>query len=164
MNYLWAVWILAFQLNPPKPSLHLPFKDTVLEMEILFNASPHPSFYCFIFRIVFIYFSLTIVSLSCGAWAFSSCNEQGLLFVAMHGLLLVVISLVVKHQLQACGLQWSQYTGSVVAALGLSCTWNPPRPGIEPMSSALAGGLLTTGPPGEALSNFFCFYIWIIDR
>ena len=133
-------------------------------MEILFNASPHPSFYCFIFRIVFIYFSLTIVSLSCGAWAFSSCNEQGLLFVAMHGLLLVVISLVVKHQLQACGLQWSQYTGSVVAALGLSCMWNPPRPGTEPMSSALAGGFLTTGPPREALSIFFCFYIWIIDR
>ena len=159
MNYLWAVWILASHQS----LVYIFFKDTVLEMEILFNASPHPSFYCFIFRIVFIYFSLTIVSLSCGAWAFSSCNEQGLLFVAMHGLLLVVISLV-KHQLQACGLQWSQYTGSVVAALGLSCMWNPPRPGIEPMSSALAGGFLTTGLPWEALSIFFCFYIWVIDR
>ena len=159
MNYLWAVWILASHQS----LVYIFFKDTVLEMEILFNASPHPSFYCFIFRIVFIYFSLTIVSLSCGAWAFSSCNEQGLLFVAMHVLLLVVISLV-KHQLQACGLQWSQYTGSVVAALGLSCMWNPPRPGIEPMSSALAGGFLTTGLPWEALSIFFCFYIWVIDR
>ena len=29
--------------------------------------------------------------------------------------------------------------------------WNLPRPGIEPMSPALAGGFLTTGPPGKPL-------------
>ena len=28
--------------------------------------------------------------------------------------------------------------------------WDPPGPGIEPMSSALAGGFLTTGPPGKS--------------
>ena len=27
--------------------------------------------------------------------------------------------------------------------------WNLPRPGIEPMSPALAGRFLTTGPPGK---------------
>ena len=27
--------------------------------------------------------------------------------------------------------------------------WNPPRPEVEPMSPALAGGFLTTGSPGK---------------
>ena len=30
--------------------------------------------------------------------------------------------------------------------------WSLPGPGIEPMSPALAGGFLTTGPPGKSLS------------
>ena len=29
--------------------------------------------------------------------------------------------------------------------------WNLPRSGIEPVSPALTGGLLTTGPPGKSL-------------
>ena len=29
------------------------------------------------------------------------------------------------------------------------CTWNLTGPGIEPRSSALAGGRLTTGAPGK---------------
>ena len=28
--------------------------------------------------------------------------------------------------------------------------WDLPRPGMKAMSLALAGGLLTTGPPGES--------------
>ena len=36
---------------------------------------------------------------------FSSCGEQGLLF-AVHGLLIVVASLVVEHRLQVRGLQY----------------------------------------------------------
>jgi len=31
--------------------------------------------------------------------------------------------------------------------------WDLPRPGIEPVSSALAGGFFTTGPPGKSLSG-----------
>ena len=33
-------------------------------------------------------------------------------------------------------------------------TWDLPRPGIEPMSPALAGRFLSTMPPGKALANF----------
>ena len=45
---------------------------------------------------------------------------------------------------------------SVVVALGLSCMWNLPGPGIKPMSPALAAGFLTTGPPGKSiLSSIF---------
>ena len=39
---------------------------------------------------------------------------------------------------------------SSCVAHGLGCprgTWNLPGPGIEPVSSALAAGFLTTGPP-----------------
>ena len=36
---------------------------------------------------------------------FSGCGEQGLLFVAVLGLLITVASFVVEHWLYACGLQ-----------------------------------------------------------
>ena len=52
------------------------------------------------FIYLFIYFWLC-----CCVWAFSSCVEQGLLFVAVHRLLIAVASLVVEHGLQARGLQ-----------------------------------------------------------
>ena len=32
--------------------------------------------------------------------------------------------------------------------------WNLPRPGVKPVSSALAGRLLTTGPPGKSSCVF----------
>ena len=53
--------------------------------------------------ILFIYFWLRWVFVA--AWAFSSCGEQGLLFVAVHGLLIAVASLVAEHGLQTCRLQ-----------------------------------------------------------
>ena len=31
--------------------------------------------------------------------------------------------------------------------------WDPPGPGLEPMSPALAGGFLTTAPPGKPLAR-----------
>ena len=34
--------------------------------------------------------------------------------------------------------------------------WNLPGPGIEPVSTALAGGYLSTGSPGNCL-EFLCF-------
>ena len=36
----------------------------------------------------------------------------------------------------------------------LRSMWNPPGPGIEPMSPVLAGGFSTTGPSGESCSLF----------
>ena len=54
------------------------------------------------FKNKFIYFNylfLAALGLHCCTWAFSSCGEQGLLFVAVHGLLIVVASLVAEHGL-----------------------------------------------------------------
>ena len=47
----------------------------------------------------FIYLFLAVLSLRCCVQAFSSCGEQGLLFVAVCGLLIAVASLVVEHGL-----------------------------------------------------------------
>ena len=69
-----------------------------------------------------IYLFLAALGLSCCLRAFSSCGEQGLLFIAVRVLLIVVASLVVEHGLQARGLQYLWHTGSVVVARGLSCS------------------------------------------
>ena len=49
--------------------------------------------------IYFIYLFLATLGLRCCERAFSSCGEQGLLFIAVQGLLNVVASLVAEHGL-----------------------------------------------------------------
>ena len=48
--------------------------------------------------IYFTYLFLAVLGLRCCAQAFSSCSEQGLLFVVVRGLLTAVASLV-EHEL-----------------------------------------------------------------
>ena len=56
-------------------------------------------------------------------------------------------------------MQVPEHAGSVVAAHKLSCPEasgiSVPWPGIKPMSPALLGRFLTTGPPGKSLSHYF---------
>ena len=53
-----------------------------------------------VFKIyLLIYLFLAALGLRCRAWAFSSCGERGLLFVAVRGLLIAVASLVAEHGL-----------------------------------------------------------------
>ena len=54
-------------------------------------------FFNYLLFILFIY--LAALSLRCCVWAFSSCGEQGLLLIAVHGLLIVVACLVAEHRL-----------------------------------------------------------------
>ena len=54
-------------------------------------------FYFFLNK--FIYLFLAAFGLRCCAQAFSSCGEWGLLFLAVHGLLIAVASLVAEHRL-----------------------------------------------------------------
>ena len=49
--------------------------------------------------IYFIYLFLAALGLHCCARAFSSCGEQGLLFIAVRRLLVAVASLVAEHRL-----------------------------------------------------------------
>ena len=64
-----------------------------------------------------------------------------------HRLLIVVAALVVKHRLSSCGIRTWLLQGM----------WNPPGPGIEPVSPALAGRFLTTEPPGR---SSLCFHLY----
>ena len=58
----------------------------------------YQSIYLFIYYKL-IYLFLAALGLCCCAWAFSSCGEWGLLFVAVRGLLIAVAFLVVEHEL-----------------------------------------------------------------
>ena len=55
--------------------------------------------------IYFIYLFLAMLGLHCCTRAFSSCGKWGLLFVAVHRLLIAVASLVAEHGLQEHGPQ-----------------------------------------------------------
>ena len=61
--------------------------------------APGVVFYFYFFFKKFIYLFLAVSGLCCCAWTFSSCGEQGLLFVAVRGLLVAVASLVEEHGL-----------------------------------------------------------------
>ena len=51
------------------------------------------------FVCLFVYLFLAALGLHCCARAFFSCSERGILFVVVHGLLIVMASLVAEHGL-----------------------------------------------------------------
>ena len=67
----------------------------ILGVGPLSSLPPHFLYYYYYYYYLF----LAALGLHCCAWAFSSCSEQGLLFVAVRVLLIVVASLVVEHGL-----------------------------------------------------------------
>ena len=71
-------------------------------------------------------------------------RSQGPLFIAVHGPLTVVASLVAEH-----GLQTHRLSSCGSRAQFLRGMWDLPRPGLEPVSLALAGRFSTTAPPGK---------------
>ena len=70
-----------------------------LKGSVFLNCKYHLVFFCLFVCFKFIYLFLAALGLRCCARAFSSCHEQGLLFVAVHGLLTAVASLVAEHGL-----------------------------------------------------------------
>ena len=79
------------------------------------------------------------------------------------------------HKGPSCCREWAlEHMVSVIAVLSsllVMCVFScpmargilVPRPGIEPGSSALEGGFLTTGPPGKVPSDLcfeLCFPSW----
>ena len=62
------------------------------------SLPPYPSSFFFLIYL-FIYLFLAALGLCYRARAFSSCAEQGLLFVAVRRLLIAVASLVAEHRL-----------------------------------------------------------------
>ena len=87
---------------------------------------------------------MAVLGLRFCARAFSSCGERGPLFIPVRGPLIIAASLVAEHRLQTRRL-----SNSGSRAQSLRGMWDPPRPGPEPVSPALAGRMSTTLPPGK---------------
>ena len=95
-------------------------------------------------------------TLRCGVWAshcggFSCCGAQALGTWA---------SVVVAHGLSSCG-SWAlerRFSSCGTWAQLLRGMWELPGPGLEPVSPALAGGFLTTVPPGSPTDYYFKYY------
>ena len=78
------------------------------------------------------------------ARALSSCGKRGPLFIAVRGPLTVAASLVAEHRLQTRRLSSCGSRAQLLCSM-----WDLSRPGLEPVSPALAGRLPTTAPPGK---------------
>ena len=78
------------------------------------------------------------------ARAFSSCGKWGPLFIAVCGPLTIAASPVAEHRLQMHRLSNCGSRAQLLRGM-----WDLPRPGLEPVSPALAGRLSTTEPPGK---------------
>ena len=93
---------------------------------------------------------MAVLGLRFCARAFSSCGKREPLFIAVCGPFTIAASLVAEHRLQmrrlsSCGSR----------AQPLHGTWDPPRPGLRPVSPALAGRFSTTAPPGKPLLEVY---------
>ena len=87
---------------------------------------------------------MAVLGLRFCARASSSCGKWGPLFIAVRGPLTIAASLVVEHRLQTHRL--SNCGSRAQLPRGM---WDLPRPGLEPVSPALAGRFSTAAPPGK---------------
>ena len=76
--------------------------------------------------------------------AFSSCGRRGPLFIAVRGPLTIAASLVAEHRLQTHRLSSCGSRAQLLCGM-----WDLPRPGLEPVSPALADRFSTAVPPGK---------------
>ena len=89
---------------------------------------------------------MAVLGLRFCARAFSSCSKRGPLFITVRRPLTIAVSLAAEHRLQTRRLS---NCGS--RAQPLRGMWDLPRPGLEPVSPALAGRFSTTAPPGSPI-------------
>ena len=92
---------------------------------------------------------MAVLGLRFCARAFSSCGKWGPLFITVCGPLTIAASLVAEQRLQTHKLSNCSSRAQLLCGM-----WDLPRPGLEPVSPALAGGLPTTAPPGKPREAF----------
>ncbi len=93
---------------------------------------------------------MAVLGLRFCARAFSSCGKRGPLFIVVRGPLTIAASPVAEHRLQTRRLSNCGSRAQLLRGM-----WDLPRPGLEPVSPALAGRFSTTVPPGKALFLVF---------
>ena len=104
-----------------------------------------------------IYLFLAVLGLCCWVQALSraGCGEQGLFSsrcaqASLCGVLAGCGARALGSWVSGCGT-WAQWSHDV---------WGLPRPGMEPVSPALAGRFWATGPPGK--SSWVVFWFWVV--
>ena len=119
------------------------------------------SLFLILFFLTF-YLFMAVLGLRFCARAFSSCGKRGPLFIAVRRPLTIVVSLLTEHRLQTRRLGNCASRAQLLRSM-----WDLPRPGLEPVSPALAGRLSTTAPPGKPFFSFLywkalslCLYTW----
>ena len=93
---------------------------------------------------------MAVLGLRFCARAFSSYSKWGSLFIAVRRPLTIAASLVAEHRLQTRRLSNCGSRAQLLRGMG-----DLPRPGLEPVSPALAGRFSTTAPPGKPEILFF---------
>ena len=135
------------------------FSSFPFEMNTLF----HTLTFCLLVYNLFLF----AAGLHCCTWAFSGCGKQDLLFIAVHGLLIVVAS----HLLQSTDSRHTGFSSCGMWALelrlnsvnhwltcSLTCGVLPDQGST--MSPASAGRFLSTVPPGK--SHLLTFSLCVI--
>ena len=99
---------------------------------------------------------MAVLGLRFCARALSSCGKQGPLFIAVRRPVTIAASLVAEHRLQTRRLSNCDSRAQLLRG-----TWDLPRPGLEPVSPALAGRFSTTVPPGKPDA---CFLKYLLNN
>ena len=154
--FLFFVFILTWTACSHDVVFSHFFQGLVLPFSLSFLLDFFPcssqSFFFFLNFWVYlfiIYLFMAVLSLRFCARAFSSCGKWGPLFNVVRGPLITAASLVAEHRLQTRRL------GNCGSRAQLLCSmWDLPRPGLEPVSPALAGRFSTTAPPGKPSQSF----------
>ena len=94
---------------------------------------------------------MAVLGLHFCARAFS-IGERGPLFVAVRGPLTIAASVIAEHRLQTPRLSNCGSRAQLLRGM-----WDLPRPGLEPVSPALAGRFSTTAPPGKPCITIFIY-------
>ena len=107
----------------------------------------------FFIATLFIYlFIFGCVGSSVLARAFSSYGKRGPLLIAVHGPLFIAVRgplTIAAPPVAGHRLQTRRLSSCGSRAQMLRGMWDLPRPGLEPVSPALAGRFSTTAPPGK---------------
>ena len=107
-------------------------------------------FVFFFLSYLFIYLFLAVLGLRFCVRAFSSCGKRGPLFIAVHGPLTIAASLVAEHRLQMRRLSNCGSRAQLLRGM-----WDPPRPGLEPVSPCIGKQTLNHCATREAPSCWF---------